>query len=192
MIEVYDFDGNKMDLIWALDTYNVKLTIVAKSRDHWEVVELREVIGPHSMTVRIKGAPNADIPVAFYWPPGEDGDIGTQKSTFPGEPYPHAIKQQTDRNGQTGFGMGPGAYYRPDKEEQGPHAVWISDYPECTSDLVDGLGMIGKTNHTHLEPTFQFVKGETEPPAPPDCEEYHIAIEKIREIMEGLRDEDPL
>jgi len=168
MIKVYDANGKEQTLKWALDKYNVKFTIVAKSRDHWEVVALYEVIGPASMTVRVVPgyvAPEVNmVPIVFAWPDGK-------------------VQQFTDANGQSGFGMGVGAYYHPDRGETGPHWVYVNTtHP---TDIVEGLGMIGKTNHAHLEPTFQFVKGEVEP-SPPDCEEYFSALEKIREIIDGI------
>lgn len=182
MIKVYDNEENEKSLQWALDKYNPILKVVAKSHDHWEIVELREVIGPSSMTVRLTN--NAVlVPVAFHWPPGDDGDIGDQQPTHPSEPKPHAIKQRTNADGHTGFGMGGGAYYRPDQGEHGPHAVWVSQYPEVASDLVDGLGMIGRTNHAHLEPTFQFVLGGEEP-EPEEGRTFKIKLEGTLTLIE--------
>jgi len=186
MIRVFDADGNEKSLEWALNKYNVKLVIAAKSRDRWEVVALHEVIGPSSMTVRVNikdGIGAFAIPVAFWWPGAWEDENAVE--CHPTEPkQPRKIRQITDLNGQTGFGMGGGAYYHPSKGEQGPHAVWVSEYPQYTSDLVDGLGMIGSSNHAHLEPTFQFAGGEIVPP--PNCQEYISALERIGEIIDDV------
>ena len=72
----------------------------------------------------------------------------------------------TGGNGDVGFGMGNGAYYWPDKGQIGPHAIWMygADTP---SDLILGLGMIGATNHTHLDTVWIWDNGD-DPPEPPD------------------------
>jgi len=166
-MKIYDAGGKEQDWEWVKTKYNLpEIDRALKELDHWEVVALHEVIGPASMTVRLVGVPIASIPIDFRWPDGH-------------------VMQRTDVNGQTGFGMGGGAYYRPDRGETGPHWVYVNT--AHTSDVVDGLGMIGKTNHAHLEPTFQFVKaGEPEePPAEEckDCPRYRKALSEIRAIV---------
>jgi hypothetical protein len=179
-IKVYDADGKEQSLVWALDKYNPILKIVAKSRDHWEVVALHEQIGNASVTVRLIGPEIDDVPVAFYWP---DAPF----ESLPEEPRPRHVAQLTDENGEVGFGMGGGAYYRPDQGEHGPHAVWVSEYPEITSDLVDGLGMIAKTNHAHLEPTFQFmVGGEESEPEPEEGRTFKVKLEGTLTLIETI------
>jgi len=161
-VRVFDAEGNEKDMLWAREKYNLPLIDKAsKEEDHWEVVELHESIGPSSMTVRGIAEHPSGLSVAFGWPDGLDF-------------------QDTNAKGQTGFGMGPGAYYNPE-EGHGPHFTFMSTiYP---SDEVTGLGMIGKTNHEHLEPTFQFVKAKEEPePEPGEGRTFHIeATVTIRE-----------
>lgn len=176
MIKVFDADGKKRTLEWALEKYNPILKIVAKSRDHWELVALHENCRDSSMTVRLVGKDVDDIPVAFSWP-------DAPYKSLPKEPKPRHVAQLTNENGDVGFGMGGGAYYQP--PNVGPHAVWVAMYPDHVSDCVDGLGMLGKRDHWHLEPTFQFVKGEIEPP-PVDCDDYLSALEEIRDIIDGV------
>lgn len=170
-IRVFDTDGNERDLAWALNKYNPIIACAPKRKDHWELVELHESIGPSSLTVRLVGDIIYGVPIAFYWPDAEE-------SSHPSEPKPVKNVQITDVNGQTGFGMGPGAYYKPSLGEHGPHAVWVSEYPNIISDMVDGLGMIAGTNHDHLEPTFEYVMGsEEEPePTPEDGKKYEISF----------------
>lgn len=152
-IKVYEADGNEKDMIWALEKYNFAIVEAPKDADHWEIVELHEMIGPSSMTVRTQ-PPTKGIPVVFGWPDGE-------------------VEQDTNEDGQTGFGMGEGAYYKPTQGESGPHYVFIA---EGATDTIKGLGMIGGTNHAHIEPTFQLVEGKEEPPTPGE-EVYSIRLE---------------
>lgn len=147
-IRVFDADGIERDLAWAIEEYNVKVIVTDCEGDkRWALVELREVIGPSSMTVSLT-EPIEGIPIAIYWPDAPDPSL-------PGEPKPVKLVQFTNAEGQTGFGMG--AYYKPWLGECGPYAVWVSNYPQDVSDLVDCLGMVGGTNHAHLEPTFRAI-----------------------------------
>jgi len=124
------------------------------------------------MTVRLIPGyidPEVDgVPIAFNWR-DEKGRV-------------QRVIQKTDKNGQTGFGMGGGAYYQP--PNSGPHWVYVSTaHP---TDIVRGLGMLGKRNHWHLEPTFQFVKassGEPEPAECEDCPRYRKALSEIHAIV---------
>lgn len=179
-IKVYDAKGNERDLKWAMEKYNIEFIFVPGDVDHWEVVALHEQIGNTSMTVRLVGDDVDEIPIAFYW-------REAPYESLPEEPKPRHVAQLTDKEGQVGFGMGGGAYYRPDEGQYGPHAVWVAMYPDHTSDCVDGLGMVGRTFHAHLEPTFQFVRGEEEPePAPqPECEALRQAAIEARDILEA-------
>jgi uncharacterized repeat protein (TIGR02543 family) len=60
----------------------------------------------------------------------------------------------TNDMGDVGYGMGGGAYYFP--PEKGPH--WI----DAGGVRVDGLGMLGGTNHDHVDVVL--IEGELEPP----------------------------
>ena len=160
---IIDADGAERSWAWVKIKYNLPPILeTSREQDHWEVIELHEQIGNSSMTVRIVGDEIFEIAILFGWPDGSN-------------------TQFTNREGHTGFGMGGGAYYDP-KTEHGPHYVFVDMWQN--SDTINGLGMLGKTNHAHLEPTFQFIKGEIEPP--PDCEEYISALERIREIVDDL------
>lgn len=162
-IKVYDADGNERDLQWAINKYRVSIDTdeAPEEEDRWIVAKLHEVIGPASMTVRTL-PPTKGISVYFAWPEGQ-------------------VKQETDGNGQTGFGMGGGAYYHPEKGEPGPHSVWI-DAP-CT-EIINGLGMIAGTNHNHLEPTFKFVEAEegAEPEPDPNLAMAIAILEDIKRM----------
>jgi len=173
-MKVYDAKGNLKNWVWVLENYNVIWVECPKTAPHWELAELHESIGPSSMTVRLVGDTIFAVPVAFYWP-------DAPQPSDPSEPKPVKVVQFTNAEGQTGFGMGPGAFYRP--PAIGPHAIWISEYPRCASDLVDGLGMIAGTNHAHLEPTFQFAKAEELPPS--EGKVFRVKFEGVLTIEEG-------
>lgn len=155
---IIDADGAERDWGWVVKKYNLPAIIEApRDKDHWEVVELHEQIGNSSMTVRVIS--DESVPILFGWP-GE------------------AVVQETNTEGHTGFGMGLGAYYHPE-EEHGPHYAEVF---ARTSDRIEGLGMIAKTNHAHLEPTFQFVKGEEQPVPEDNTREALVAL------LNGLED----
>lgn len=166
-MKIYDADGNERDWEWVKERYNLPDIIEAsKNQDHWEVVALHEVIGPASMTVRLVGERTIGIPIFFGWPDDH-------------------VNQVTDETAQTGFGMGGGAYYRPDRGETGPHYIRVSS-PIHMSDVVTGLGMIGRTNHAHLEPTFQFVKAEEPGPEEPPEDDYKAKYEAARKALSEI------
>ena len=66
-----------------------------------------------------------------------------------------------------GFALGGGAYLSC-CGCGGPHAVWVSEPGAMTdtsvpSDLADELGMLGGTNHRHLELIFQRTQPDANP-----------------------------
>jgi len=179
MIRVFDADGNERDMEWAVKKYNIIVNECPRDVDHWELVELHEKVQcAAALVVYIIGEPRVGIPAAFYW------DEAPHESQ-PGEPKPRKDVQLTNTEGQTGFGMGGGAYYDP-RLEHGPHSAWISQpIKGIPSDELDGIGMVGGTNHDHIDPTFEFVKGEPVPEPGPEPEEgrtFHIeATIRVRE-----------
>jgi hypothetical protein len=69
----------------------------------------------------------------------------------------------TNMNGDIGYGMGHGDYYFP--PDGGASSVWVAD-ESGPCDLVSGLGMLGGTNHRHLD-VFYRLQDVEEPPTPP-------------------------
>ena len=129
----------------------------------FRIIALVERVGPSNIDVRVvdeTGALMVGVPVAFYWP-------GAPDPSRPDEWYPVQITTMTGANGIAGFALGSGAYLSC-CGCGGPHAIWVSvpgAEPDTTvpSDLADHLGMLGGTNHRHLEVEFQRV---APPPAP--------------------------
>lgn len=174
-MKIIDADGIKRDREWVKGKYNLpEINRAPKDKDHWEVVALHENCRDSSMTVSIVPGyvvPEVDmVPIAFNW---RDEKDRVQR-----------VVQTTDANGQTGFGMGGGAYYQPPK--QGPH--WVYVQTAHPTDIVTGLGMLGKRDHWHLEPTFQFVKAE-EPEEEDNYKTRHGELLKaMREILARAED----
>ena len=158
-MKIYDATGDERDWEWVKDKYNLpEIDRARKKVDHWEVVELRERIGPVAMRIRVVGEATVGIPIRIDWP----GDH---------------IVQKTNAEGYTDFVLN--AYYRP--LNIGPYSVCVvTRYP---TDVVNGLGMLGKSNHAHLEPTFQFVRGEEPAPEEPEdgWKEKYEAMRKERD-----------
>ncbi len=136
---IFDVQGQQQTEAWLLSKYG-RIGTTAEAGAEYGIVELRERMdAPSTLVVTVVdkgGHPVPDVPVAFSWPDG----------TVPG---------MTDPMGNVGFGMGGGAYYFP--PGKGPH--WI----DAGGVRVDGLGMLGGTNHDHLDVVL--IEGELEPPA---------------------------
>lgn len=163
MTKIYDMYGQERDPAWLLDRFGP--VTVEGSSDRFYVELLREVEGPTSMTVTIRdknGSPIDGQAINFGWPDGE-------------------VTGHTDVGGAVGFGMGGGAYYFP--PNKGPHYVIVDEL------RVEGLGMLGGTNHIHIEPTFREWDSGAPPPVepppdppepppepPPTCEENWDAL----------------
>lgn len=135
---IFDVHGQQQTEAWLLSKYG-QIKTTAEAGAEYGIVELREKIdAPSTLVVTVKdesGNPVPNVSVAFSWP---DGTV-------------HGI---TDNMGNVGFGMGGGAYYFP--PEKGPH--WI----DAGGVRVEGLGMLGGTNHDHMDVVL--IEGELEPP----------------------------
>ena len=98
----------------------------------------------------------------------------------------------TNINGDIGFGMGRGDYFFP--PNSGASSLWISD-ERGPSDFIEGLGMLGGTNHRHLNVYFQLQDVEAEPPSPPpeppapeEKENWDKLFERIDRIIDLLEE----
>ncbi len=150
------------DMAWVATEYGMELT---RADDPWvdahgavyRLIALVERLGPSNIDVFVvdqDGAPIADTPVAFYYD-------SLRNPARPDEWYPVKVEAITDVQGRAGFALGPGAYLDT-CGGGGPHAIWVSEpgvAPDTTvaSDLADRLGMLGGTNHRHLDLLFQRV-----------------------------------
>lgn len=182
-MKIYDRYSNERDWMWLVANYGPLVIHPADAGPGWRIVEIREDADLDKLagrtleeikrtspqaapTIIVKvldavGRPVDLARVAWYWP-----DCREDPNAAPTNGLPAGVKQNraedgyTNLNGDTGFGMGRGAYYYP--PAIGPHAVWI--YGQ-NSDVILGLGMIGETNHNHVNVTYR--QTVEEPPTPP-------------------------
>ncbi|MEQ9323411.1 MAG: hypothetical protein RIF41_29880 [Polyangiaceae bacterium] len=129
----------------------------------YRLVAFVEREGPSNIDVLVvdeQAQPLVDVPVAFYFSSAPD-------PSRPDEWYPNKVTGITGSNGIIGFALAPSAYLSR-CGGGGPHAIWVSEpgaTPNTTvpSDLADALGMLGGTNHRHLDLIFQRTAPESAP-----------------------------
>jgi len=109
------------------------------------------------------GEPVEGVRVARRWP---DETLSNLPPELVAWGWTKGVYGDTNPNGDIGFGMGTGDYYFP--PDKGASAVWVEG---PGSDGVDGLGMIGGTNHRHLNLVYQWMDEQ-----PPDDIEEHLQI----------------
>lgn len=150
-MQVIDANGQSRDSGWLYSVFGPVDIRSAPTGSAYRVVELREVVGPATIVVTVldaNGQPVPNVPVVWSWPDAPvDASLGWDGKGVVGP---------TNANGDVGFGMGKGAYYFP--PTKGPHSVFMT-----AGDYVGGLGMIGLTNHRHIDVVYQYV-----PVAPPE------------------------
>ena len=146
------------DMAYVASEYGSTVTrhdASSASEPAFRLVAFVEREGPSSIDVLVvddKAIPMAGVPVAFYFSSAPD-------SSRPDEWYPVKVSSSTNASGIAGFAIAASAYL-PCCGCGGPHAIWVSQ-PGATadttvaSDLVDKLGMLGGTNHRHLDLIFQ-------------------------------------
>ena len=141
-LAIYDLDGTEQGEAWLMETFGA--VTLERGTGTASVRVLRAVEGPSTLVVRIENAggdPLEDVPVVFHWP-GADVLLPEQQACG----LDRGLVIPSKSNGNAEFGMGPGAYYFP--PSGGPHGVWV--VAEGT-DCLGGLGMLGGTNHIHLD-----------------------------------------
>jgi hypothetical protein len=96
------------------------------------------------------GRPLGNVTVVLHWP---DAPILPLELRACG--LDRGVYGPTNANGDIGFGLGGGAYYWP--PGGGPHTIWIptDDGGPC----LFGLGMLGGTNHAHLDSGWSLEAG---------------------------------
>lgn len=194
-IRVYDWQGNERDMAYLRAKYGEFAVHSAPQGDGpvYKVSALREKINAAAaLVVRVtdqEGAALGGAQVAWYWPDAPaDLQAGPQGGLPPQMVSGRAVSGFTNSSGDTGFGMGTGAYYFPGAGESGPHATWI--YGQATrSDIVLGLGMIGATNHDHFDVEFVRLEEEDVPPADTYPREEVLAeLARIEDAIRAIRD----
>lgn len=133
------------------------------------------------------GLPAGGLRVAWYWPDApEDIHIGPEGGVPGIVRSNRGVHGQTNLMGIIGHPMGGGAFYWPSQGQIGPHATWA--YGTATkSDVIAGLGMLGGTNHDHLDAIFEQVTEGTAPPPQPPTPPVNRVLEQLAiiEAAEG-------
>jgi len=158
-MRIYDKDGIPRDWAWLRQQFGA--VEVREGQGPWHCVELRESEGPAVIVVTVRDRNGDGIDRAFvarWWPDPHLSGLPSELASW----HDQGVFGETNANGDIGFAMGQGDYYFP--PSGGASEVW-TDYG---GDLVKGLGMLGGTNHRHLNVVFQDVGDEPEPePEPP-------------------------
>jgi hypothetical protein len=144
--DVYDRNGTKRDYDWLRATYGNVQFLDAGAVAKFKLLRVDETEGPAVIKVRVmneQGKPHVGQPVANAWPDPSLPDLRNKglKSVW----REHAMWQNTDSDGFTGFGIGTGSYIK-DLAVGGPHTIWVLS-PSLPSDGISGIGMLGGTEH---------------------------------------------
>lgn len=196
-IKVYDWEGNQRDLAYLTGKYGNFIIQPAADGEGlvYKISALREKVeAPATLVVRVvddTGSSLEGIRVAWYWPDApEDPNAGPMGGVPPSMRPDRCVSGWTNTSGDAGFGMGRGAYYFPNQGQIGPHATWIHG-PATRSDVIQGLGMLGGTNHDHFDVEFSRLEEEPGPPGPGpgQCpkEEILAKVSKIEASMASVR-----
>lgn len=139
-LAIYDLEGQPQDWAWLQETFGA--VVLERGDGSACVSELRAIEGPATLVVNV-GEPG--IPVVFFWPGAPE---------LAPEMWACGLTQgliiYSKENGKAGLAMGGGSYYWP--PGGGPHTIWI---PTAGTDCLSGLGMLGETNHRHLDSVWR-------------------------------------
>jgi hypothetical protein len=166
--KVYDQEGNERDWHWLVANFGairVERTELPEGvSHHYRIVKLQDAEGPAVKIVHVQdqtGKPQEGVRVVRYWP---DAPRLPEWSPPASRWQERGVYGDTNVNGDIGFGMGRGDYYFP--PDGGASAVWIAS-SQGPSDYISGMGMLGGTNHRHIDVTFELQGEEGQPPPTP-------------------------
>jgi hypothetical protein len=166
--KVLDLQGQERDWEWLESEYGRVTFKLAQAPSPgapvYRLFRLQDTEGPAAAIVNVvdpNGQPLEGVRVVRYWPDAPE---------LPDWPEPvskwfeRGVHGPTNAEGNLGFGMGKGDYYRP--EDGGPCAIWVAD-GAGPSDLLGNHGMLHGTNHRHLNLFYRLEPGaEAEEPLP--------------------------
>lgn len=143
--EVYDQTNGRRDMTWLTKNFGARyVAAVNPGEAVFRLARINVTEGPATVVVRVQADGNGlqSHGVGLSWPDAPSNLVGSDFRTI----YkPRAAVQWTDANGYTGFGLGAGSYIR-EVAQGGPHAAWVL-HNLYQSDVLDGIGMLGGTNH---------------------------------------------
>jgi len=136
---VYDMHGNLRDMDWVAQTYGSWIERATPGADGsvFRIVQLREIEGPVTIKVWVKdssGNPWLGVSVRCSWP-GEGEEI-----------------KSTEEDGTVSL-CAMGDYINP----WGSGGARSMEVLDGASDIARALGMLGGTNHRHLDVVFQLM-----------------------------------
>jgi len=137
-VDVVNCEGEPADWEWLVEAFG---DVRVQRGGGATLTELTcDASGISSLRVRVydKDGPVEGAIVIYFWP-----GAPLLPEEFRGW-YDRGISAVTNNEGRADFAMGHGNYYFP--PEGGASSIWV--YPN--GDLLEGLGMLGGTNHTHL------------------------------------------
>ena len=155
-------DLDWVDRVYGLEVKRPPKSWTSGSSHTYRLVGLVERVGPSNVDVYVydeNGSPLQNVEVAWWW----NGVAGSGSAVVPAssvEWKSHFIPAKTGAKGRAGFGL-YGSAYIDNCGAGGPHAIWISDGSGSrvvASDLVSKIGMLGGTNHRHLNLVYQRTK----------------------------------
>ncbi len=191
--KIFDQQGQERDWNWLISNFgaiNLERAEVGEG-SVYRIVKLQDAEGPAVQVANVTdqgGQPLDGVRVVRYWP---------DAPPLPAWPPPtsmwhdQGVYGETNVNGDIGFGMGHGDYYFP--PNGGASALWVAD-AKGPSDFISGLGMLGGTNHRHLDVYFQFLPAEPPPPEPPEeppDDRWQRLFDKLDEIISMLEKKQP-
>lgn len=136
------------DAAWLKTNYGTEFVPASPQAKRLALAEVRITEGPAAAVVEVydgAGKPLQDVAVAFAWPDAPHDLTGDAAKAFKTRYAGRADVQWTDGNGQTGFGLGLGAYIT-DLRVGGPHSLWLLHH-EYESDVLARVGMLAGTDH---------------------------------------------
>lgn len=145
-------------------------TSLVKGQWFWDIVEMREGCGPACFifsALDAQGNPLQGIQTAFGWNGMSQEDNQIPKA-YPTDWRPRAVLGPTNEDGNNGPGFGASGWWHAEYQP-GPGYGWIRD-PDRWAVFVEGIGMLGMTNHCTMYATWQLRQwegGSTPTPDPP-------------------------
>jgi hypothetical protein len=165
--KILDQQGQEQSWDWLVANFgaiNLERPAVTTGKV-FRVVKLQDAEGAAVQIVQVfglDGIPMSGVGVVRWWPdapklPGWGDEVSQWRK--------RGVYGLTNLAGDIGFGMGHGDYYFP--PDGGASGVWVADI-KGQSDFVSGLGMLGGTNHRHIDVFYQLVDLDLPPVEPPD------------------------
>jgi hypothetical protein len=176
-LQIYDQQGQEQDWDWLVANFgNVRVEraeVPEGVTEVFRIVKLQDRAGPAVQVVNVsdpEGSFLEGIRVVRYWPDAPGLPAWSPPISLWHE---QGVFGATNKNGDIGFGMGRGDYYF--APQDGVSSVWVADV-SGPSDVIKGLGMLGGTNHRHLDVYFQVEVVEEAPPEEPPEEPPEVTV----------------